>query len=159
MKKPAALQKGFAAIAAVFLVMGLAALGAFMVSFSSSQQLESAEDVMGTEAYWAARGGLEWAITSIMNPAVSNVLPANPPASPVACPSTTLNIKGAAVTYTVTVSCSSQNTYSTEAPSLPSWNLTNTNPPTIYNVTSTATFGTSGQPNYISRSVSVSLEN
>ena len=50
-------QQGFAAIAAVFLVVVLAALGAFMVTFSNTQQLTSAQDVQGSRAYWAARGG------------------------------------------------------------------------------------------------------
>ena len=40
-------QKGFAAVAAVFLVVGLAALGAFMVSLSNTQQVTSAQDTMG----------------------------------------------------------------------------------------------------------------
>jgi len=55
-------QGGFAAIAAVFLVVVLAALGAFMVTFSNTQQLTSAQDIQGTRAYWAARAGLEWGI-------------------------------------------------------------------------------------------------
>lgn len=53
-------QVGFAAIAAIFLVVVLAALGAFMVTFSNTQQLTSAQDLQGTRAYWAARAGLEW---------------------------------------------------------------------------------------------------
>jgi MSHA biogenesis protein MshP len=53
-------QQGFAAIAAVFLVVLLAALGAFMLSFSNTQQLTAAQDVLGSRAYWAARKGLEW---------------------------------------------------------------------------------------------------
>ncbi len=68
----AARQQGFAAIAAVFLVVGLAALGAFMVTFSNTQQLTSAQDVQGTRAYWAARAGLEWgvgAVSAVANPA------------------------------------------------------------------------------------------
>ena len=55
-------QRGFAAIAAIFLVVVLAALGGFMLTFSNTAQLTSAQDVQGTRAYWAARAGLEWAI-------------------------------------------------------------------------------------------------
>lgn len=55
---------GFAAIAALFLLVVLAALGAFMVSFSNTQHLTSAQDVQGSRAYWAARAGLEWGIAS-----------------------------------------------------------------------------------------------
>ncbi len=55
-------QHGFAAVAAIFLVVVLAALGGYMVSFSNTQQLTSAQDVQGSRAYWAARAGLEWAV-------------------------------------------------------------------------------------------------
>jgi MSHA biogenesis protein MshP len=55
-------QTGFAAVAAIFLVVILAALGGFMVSFSNTQQLTSAQDVQGSRAYWAARAGLEWGV-------------------------------------------------------------------------------------------------
>jgi MSHA biogenesis protein MshP len=55
-------QNGFAAIAAIFLVVVLAALGAFMLTFSNTSQMTSAQDIQGTRAYWAARAGLEWAI-------------------------------------------------------------------------------------------------
>lgn len=52
-------------MAAVFLVVGLAALGAFMLSFSNTQQLTSAQDVQGSRAYWAARAGLGWGLSSL----------------------------------------------------------------------------------------------
>jgi len=58
-------QSGFAALAALFLVVILAALGAFMVTFSNTQQLTSAQDLQGTRAYWAARAGLEWGLGSV----------------------------------------------------------------------------------------------
>ena len=64
---------GFASIAALFLLVVLAALGAFMVSISSSQQLTSAQDIQGSRAYWAAKAGLEWAFGSLA-------------AAPAACP-------------------------------------------------------------------------
>ena len=69
-------QSGFAAIAAIFLLVILAALGAFMVSISSSQQLNSAQDLQGSRAYWAAQAGLEWAFASIA--AAPTVCPASP---------------------------------------------------------------------------------
>lgn len=68
-------HQGFAAIAAVFLLVVLAALGAYMVSFSNTQQLTSAQDMQGTRAYWAARAGLEWGIAS----SVAACPPAAPP--------------------------------------------------------------------------------
>ena len=69
---------GFAAIAAIFLVVILAALGGFMLTFSNTQQLTSAQDLQGSRAYWAARAGLEWGIgtVSLVNDP-STIAPAN----------------------------------------------------------------------------------
>ena len=83
-------QGGFAAIAAIFLVVVLAALGGFMLTFSNTQQLTSAQDVQGSRAYWAARAGLEWGIASAA---------AACPASP-----TTLTVD----TFTVLITCTLQ---------------------------------------------------
>lgn len=55
-------NNGFAAIAAIFIVVVLAGLSAFMVSISNSQQISSANDYKGTSAYLAARAGAEWQI-------------------------------------------------------------------------------------------------
>ncbi|MCM8580609.1 MAG: hypothetical protein NFV56_14210, partial [Candidatus Accumulibacter sp.] len=54
-------QGGFALVSAIFLLVVLAALGAFMLTFSNTQQLTSAQDVQGSRAYWAAKGGVQWA--------------------------------------------------------------------------------------------------
>lgn len=56
--------RGFAAMSAVFLLVVLAGLGAYMLSFSNVQHMASAQDVLGTRAYWAARAGLDWGTTS-----------------------------------------------------------------------------------------------
>ncbi len=90
MKHQQRTQRGFAAIAAVFLVVVLAALGAFMVTFSNTQQLTSAQDVQGSRAYWAARAGLEWGIAS-----TTTTCPASP---------TTLTVD----TFTVVITCALQ---------------------------------------------------
>ena len=66
-------QKGFAIVSAIFLLVALAALGAFMVSFSNTQHLTSAQDVQGSRAYWAAKGGVQWAAGVI---AATNLCPA-----------------------------------------------------------------------------------
>lgn len=66
-------QQGFAAMAALFLLVVLAALGGFMVSFSNAQHLTHAQDVQGTRAYWAARAGLEWGIGIVIQ---NNACPA-----------------------------------------------------------------------------------
>ena len=131
MKSRHLMQQGFAAIAAIFLVVVLAALGGFMLTFSNTQQLGSAQDVLGSRAYWAARAGLEWGIGSV---AANPVCPA---------PATSLTID----VFTVAVTCG-PTTYS-EAGA----------PVNIFQLTSTAaTAGSPGSATYIERSISASME-
>lgn len=54
-------MRGFALPSAIFLLVILAALGAFMLSVSNTQHLTAAQDIQGVRAYRAARMGLEWA--------------------------------------------------------------------------------------------------
>lgn len=140
MKLPRLHQQGFAAIAAVFLVVVLAALGAFMVTFSNTQQLTSAQDVQGSRAYWAARAGLEWGIGSVV---ASAAVPPGCPASPTALAAT---FDGG---FTVTVTCN--RTDYTEAAAAPNR--------FVYQLTAIArTAGAPGSVGYIERSISASLE-
>lgn len=55
-------QRGFTAISAIVILVVLVALGAFIVSVSTSQQTGSAQDVLGVRAYEAARAGVEWGL-------------------------------------------------------------------------------------------------
>ena len=57
---------GFASIVAIFLLVVMAAMGSFMLTFSNTQQLTSAQDIKGSQAYWAARAGLEWGMGSVI---------------------------------------------------------------------------------------------
>lgn len=95
-------QQGFAAIAAIFLLVVLAALGGFMLTFSNTQQLTSAQDVQGTRAYWAARAGLEWGVAGVFaQPAAT----ANCVAASQTLPGGGLTLDGG---FTVVVSCAQQ---------------------------------------------------
>lgn len=58
-------QKGFSLVSAIFLLVVLAALGAAMVTFSTSQSQSQAMDVLGSRAYQAANAGVEWAAYNI----------------------------------------------------------------------------------------------
>ncbi len=126
--------RGFAAIAAIFLVVVLAALGAFMVTFSNTQQLTSAQDVQGTRAFWAARAGLEWGVAKAMGASCAASTPL----------ATTFD--GG---FTVTVACASA-AYIEGAVSV-----------NIYTITSTAKPGggaTVGSVGYVERSMSATVE-
>lgn len=142
MKRLQRTQQGFAAIAAIFLVVVLAALGGFMLTFSNTQQLTSAQDVQGSRAYWAARYGLEWAIGGVFATA-----PVPPAVLPLAtCP--VVAVPAAIDGFTLTISCTPQ--------AYDEAGVTRT----IFNLTSTArtTGGAAGGVGFIERSVSVSLE-
>lgn len=54
--------RGFAILSAIFILVVLAALGAFILSISTNQQIGSALDVQGVRAYQAARAGIEWGL-------------------------------------------------------------------------------------------------
>jgi len=110
--RPIRRQRGFTAITAIFILVVLTALGAFILSVSTGQQIGSALDVQGVRVYEAARSGVEWGLhrqlqDSSCAPSASFV-----PAAP------TLSA------YTVTVTCVAT----------PDTN----NGPTVWTVTSTA---------------------
>jgi len=123
-------QHGFAAIAAIFLVVILAALGGFMVTFSNTQQLTAAQDLQGSRAYWAARAGLGWGIAQVT-------------ASPANCPSgAPASVEG----FALTVTCS-RSSYADGASTV-----------VVYRFESRASAGTAGSANYVERSVSAAVE-
>jgi len=55
-------QAGVGIVTAIFLLVVLAGLGVAMVGIFTSQQASSNLDLMGAQAYQAARAGLEWGI-------------------------------------------------------------------------------------------------
>ena len=115
-------NQGFAIITAIFILVVLAVLGAFMVNVSSNQHIGSALDVQGVRAYQSARAGIEWGLyqTSIGNSCASiNNNSFTPAAS---------TLTG----FTVTITCNA----SVDASS----------GPTIYTITSTACNATGSCP-------------
>jgi MSHA biogenesis protein MshP len=135
-------EQGFAAIAAIFLVVVLAALGGFMLTFSNTQQLTSTQDLQGTRAYWAARAGLEWAVGSIA---------AQPSATADCLAASTPLPGGVGATFdggfTVTVTCT-RTLYSEGGEERK-----------IFQFTSVAqTAGAVGSVGYVERSLSASME-
>ena len=135
-------QRGFAAIAAIFLVVGLAALGGFMLTFSSAQQLSSVQDQLGSRAYWAARAGIEWGIAS-----TTTACPASP--TTLAVDSFSVVATCAVQTYTEagnTVTIFSYTSVATVAP------IPNADTPPIFTAPAVGSLG------YIERSLSASME-
>lgn len=116
--------RGFAVVSAMFILVVLAALGAFILNISTNQQIGSALDLQGVRAYQAARSGLEWGMYQVEStgapplPAASaayNFSYGNPATSvgaagpnKRACPASPTSFVPAAGTlsgFTVTVTC------------------------------------------------------
>lgn len=125
-----AAQGGFSIVSAIFLLVVLATLGAFMVSFSTVQHTTSAQDVRGAQAYQAARAGIEWG--------TYQVLRANSCAGSQALG----NVAG----FAVTVQCAQSGSY-TEG----------VTPVTVYTITSTANSGTVGGLAYVERQLQATV--
>ena len=109
--------RGFAIVSAMFILVVLAALGAFILNISTNQQIGSALDLQGVRAYQAARSGLDWGMFQVESTPAYNfsygavaasaaVGAANPNGR--ACPVSPTSFVPAAGTlagFTVTVTC------------------------------------------------------
>lgn len=100
-------QRGFSVVTAVFLVVVLALLGAFILSVTGLQQTSAQLDVQGVRAYQSARAGIEWAAWQALDPnnAGGAALPS--------CPTSPTNLSGLAGSlspFTVTVTCGATTT-------------------------------------------------
>jgi MSHA biogenesis protein MshP len=130
-------SRGFSLPTAIFVVVVLWLLGAFIVSITGTQQIGFALDVQGTRAYQAARTGVEWAAYHALDPngtLPGNTLPSCPPS-----PTTLPALGGTLAAFSVTVTCTETTT--TES----------NRDVRTYLVISTAVSGTVGTPTYIER--------
>jgi MSHA biogenesis protein MshP len=131
-------QKGFTLVLAMFILLVLGLLGAYMVSISGSQQAIPSFAVQGSRVFHAARSGAEWGIYRVItdDPNGCNNIPMD----------TTFNPSGSGLTgITVTVNCSRRQ--ETEA-----GNTVN-----IYTLTSEAVYGATGSEDYVHREIKVSV--
>ena len=101
-------QRGFSIITAVFLIVVLSLLGAFIVSVTGLQLSSLALDVQGVRAYQAARAGMEWGAFQVLDPNnTQNAASCATPAMP-ACPGGNLpagTLAGSLSAFTVTIGC------------------------------------------------------
>jgi len=150
-------QRGFAIVSAIFLLVVLAALGAFMLTFSTVQHATSAQDIQGSRAYWAAQSGIEWGIYKVLDPLNTTVVapgsaswPNMPP-----CPAATLTIEG----FTVAVSCTNFPAGAAGASGPPVYTEAgDTRSIAVYELTATATStGAPGSPGYVERQMKAAV--
>jgi MSHA biogenesis protein MshP len=150
MRQLPARQNGFAIVAAIFLLVILSALGAYMLVFSSVQHATSAQDVQGERAYQAARAGVEWGTYQILQNNATGFAAACRTATPGTTTQVLPTLAGTLSAFTVNVSCST--TPYTEGSHLAA------NPLWMYRITSTAAVGVAGQTNYVARQMQITLE-
>jgi MSHA biogenesis protein MshP len=102
-------QRGFLIIAAVFLVVVLAGLVAYLTSVSTTSQASSAADFNSARAYQAARAGIEWGAYQILiNPGAGTYKTACDAANdPLAPTKFDLTFGSTLTAFTATVRCSS----------------------------------------------------
>ena len=130
-------QQGFLLPAAIFIVVILAGLGAYALNITSVQQNTSLQDTQGTKAYQAARAGVEWAAYQVLNPGSTALV--NCPASP-----TALSIDN----FVVNVTCARSANYFEQGTD---------HTIAMYDISSTASFGTTGTINFIQRQIQLTI--
>jgi MSHA biogenesis protein MshP len=120
--------RGFALVAALFLIVVVAALGAFAVRISAGQQQTVNLALLTARALAAADSGIEFGAYQALYGT--------------GCASATLNLTEAGLNgFTVSVTCAA--TAHTESGG----------PINVYRVDATASLGTYGMPDYVSRHV------
>lgn len=139
-------EQGFAIVTAIFILVVLAALGAFMVTISTTQQIGSALDVQGVRAYQTAKAGLEWGIYKRQRDGMACLTGAGTTNS-FTLPASATTLAG----FTVTVVCTLF--------------VDGSGGPAVYQIESTACNfpsggacpGSAGTPNYVERRVKVTF--
>jgi MSHA biogenesis protein MshP len=102
------IQKGFSLVAAIFLLVVLALLGALIASVTGMQQASGQLDLLGVRAYHSARAGMEWAVHQALDPnhAITDCSMPSCPTSP-----THLSTLGGSLSgFTVSVTCAHTDT-------------------------------------------------
>ena len=59
-------ERGFTLIVALFILLGLAVLGSYLLSMTTVQSMNSALAVRGARGYQAANSGIEWGIARVV---------------------------------------------------------------------------------------------
>ncbi len=128
MSRPIPDQCGFALMSAIFLLVVLAALGAYAVRISSVQQQTANLALLSAQAFHAARTGAAWGAHQAVNLGI--------------CGATTLNLsEGGSNGFRVDVSCAASS------------HVEAGNTITVYVIDVLAESGVYGGPDYVSRRI------
>ncbi|MGH8737004.1 MAG: agglutinin biogenesis protein MshP [Burkholderiales bacterium] len=107
-RRPRARQRGFSLILALFLLVSLAAMGAYLLTISTLQEESSAADEMGARAYQAAHAGIDWGLYELLrDPGGAYASACNAAVVPAAPAAQTFALSGGLAAFSVKVECSS----------------------------------------------------
>ncbi len=135
-------QQGFSAIVAVILIVLLALIGGYMSTLTSVSSLNTTVSAGTTQAWFAARSGIEWAVRQIIVAA---------PGACIASP-TTINLSGGSSDgYSVTLTCAMLPSPATM------FNESGIGNYNVFQLTSRATRGAAGDLAYVSRQINISI--
>jgi len=101
-------QRGFSLIMALFLLVSLAAMAAYLLTVSTLQQESSAADELGARAYQAARGGVDWGLYQLLrDPGGAYASACDAAVTPGPPAAQTLPLSGVLAGFSASVECSS----------------------------------------------------
>lgn len=126
-------ERGFSLITAIFLLVILAGMGAFIVTIGAVQHTTVSSSIQGARAYQVTRTGIEWGVYSALNP-------------PGCFAPTTFTPAGLGG-FQVTVTC----TATSHQEGLNSFQ--------VFRLIALASSGTFGSPNFASRQIEVTVTN
>ena len=134
-------QGGFSLFAAIFLLVVLGALGAYMVAMGTLQQATPVFALQGAQAEKAARSGIEWALHQTLQTGAVAATCGAAPSTPTV---NNLSLAGPGLGgFRVDVECS----YTQHVQGVDTFN--------VYAIAATAEFGSFGNPDYVSRTLQV----
>jgi MSHA biogenesis protein MshP len=143
LRQRAGSEAGFSLVAAIFLMVVLAALGAFAVQVAMTQYQSATSELLMARAQAAAEAGIEYGANVALQRAVPSCLPTN-----------TLNLTrtaGALAGFVVNVTCTAT-THQIYTGATPTTY-------TVYTLSATASEGAYGAQDYVSRTVTRNVTN
>ena len=138
-------QQGFSLITAIFILIVLAALGAYIVTIGGTNRATSSAALQGARAYQAARSGIDWSVY-IISTAADQTTARNNCNGVINANNFTLNVVGLS-NFTIDTLCS-----------FTAHSQQGTDNVTVYTITSTATSGGNyGDLDFVRRSITATI--
>lgn len=135
-------QRGAALVTAIFLLVAFAALGAYMLTVGGVSQATTDRALLGARAYAGAKGGLEWGLhRAVYNDAAACAEAPSVTTTSYSHPSADSGLSDVAVTVTCTYSTRTIGGYTVR----------------VSYLTSTATYGVLGNPDYAERKLEATV--